>query len=267
MKDRRNFEKKDSELLDFARSYLSESFPNPERQGCPSDGALRSLALDPRRTEPSVTEHLASCSPCFIRYSELLIQFKSQTASEHKWSWKRLSAWPKAHPLLAGTVVTCAVIIAIVAGILYNRLRQPNSPPIEVRKAPSHVSTAPQVAAYSPFSIDLRNISPVRGSQNPQTTSRRIRVPNSPLDLTLILPLGSEEQSYRVTLKAGTKQIWSKSVAAHLTNGQVVIRFDEDLSNLESGRYDIEVESPTGIRLVQPVSIEGVSRGETGPSK
>jgi hypothetical protein len=267
MKDRRDFEKKDSELLDFARSYLSESFPNPERQGCPPDGALRSLAFDPRETQPSVTEHLASCSPCFARYSELLTQFKSQTASEYKWSWKRLSAWPKAHPLLAGTIVTCAVVIAIVAGILLNRLRQPNSPPVQVRKAPSHVPTAPQIAAYSPFSIDLSKISPVRGSQKPPTTSRRIRVPNSPLHLTLILPLGSEEQSYRVTLKAGTKQIWSKSVPAHLTNGQVLIRFDEDLSNLESGRYDLEVASPTGIRLVQPVSIEGASGGETGPSK
>ena len=48
MKDRTHFEKKDNELLDFARTYLSESFPNPERQGCPPDGALRSLALTPK---------------------------------------------------------------------------------------------------------------------------------------------------------------------------------------------------------------------------
>src|ERR1700722_9935772 len=116
MKDRTQFEKKDNELLDFGRTYLSEGFPNPERQGCPPDGALRSLAVNPNLSETSVTEHLASCSPCFARYSELLAELRLQEAAEEKSSWKRLSAWRKTHPVLTGTLLACAAIIAIVAG-------------------------------------------------------------------------------------------------------------------------------------------------------
>src|SRR2546426_10864474 len=101
IKDRAALEKKNKELLDFARSYLSEAFPNPDRQGCPPDAALRSLAFNPRESESTVTEHLAICSPCFRRYSELLAELKSQQRVEERLSWKRISAWSKAHPVLA----------------------------------------------------------------------------------------------------------------------------------------------------------------------
>ena len=70
-------EKSRRELLDFARSYLSEAFPNPDRQGCPPDTSLRSLAFNPTQSEHTVTEHLAVCSPCFRRYSEFLALLKS----------------------------------------------------------------------------------------------------------------------------------------------------------------------------------------------
>jgi len=267
MKDRTQFEKKDNELLDFARSYLSDGFPNPERQGCPPDGALRSLALKPSLSETSVTEHLASCSPCFARYSELLAELKLQKAAGEKSSWNRLSAWPKTHPVLTGTLVACAAIIAIVAGILFSRVRQPNSPPNEVHNTPGRTPAVEQAAVYSPFSIDLGKVSPIRGSQSPPTESLRIRVPNSPLDLTLILPVGSEERAYRVTLKDGTKAVWSKTVQAHLSNGQVLVQFEVDLTQLTAGHYDLDVESPTGIRLVQPVSIEDALPKRMEPSK
>src|SRR2546426_6834369 len=78
IKDRAALEKKNKELLDFARSYLSEAFPNPDRQGCPPDAALRSLAFNPTEGEPAVTEHLAACSPCFRRYGELLTELKAR---------------------------------------------------------------------------------------------------------------------------------------------------------------------------------------------
>jgi len=267
MKDRTHFEKKDNELLDFARSYLSDGFPNPERQGCPPDGALRSLALNPSVSETSVTEHLASCSPCFARYSDVLAELKSQEAAKQKSSWQRLSAWRKTHPVLTGTLVACAAIIAIAAGILFSRVRQPNLLPNEVNNTPGRTPAVEQAAVYSPFSIDLSKVSPIRGSQNPSTESLRVRLQKSPLDLTLILPLGSEERAYRVTLKNGAEVVWSKSAQAHLSNGLMLIRFEVDFTQLAAGHYDLDVESPTGIRLVQPVSVEDVSPKRTEPSK
>src|SRR5712692_1045590 len=91
MKDRRAFEEKDKDLFTFAHSYLSEAFPNPDRQGCPPDAALRSFAFNPTEGEPAVTEHLAACSPCFRRYGELLAELKSQRDVQKGFTWRRIS--------------------------------------------------------------------------------------------------------------------------------------------------------------------------------
>ncbi len=227
MKDSRAFEKKDKDLLDFAHSYLSEGFPNPDRQGCPSDTALRSLALSPTESEPTVTEHLAACSPCFRRYAELLAQ------------------------------LVCALSIAIGANLLLNRIRVPNPPPPDTHRVPNPVQPGNPTVAYVPFSLDLSTLSPVRGSEPSATAShQRIRVPSSPLYLTLTLPLASEERFYDVRLTTGGHAFWSKSAEAHLQEGKTLIRVKADFQQVPPGSYNLEVESSTGIRLIQPVSIE-----------
>ena len=257
MKDRRAFKKKDKDLLDFAHSYLSEAFPNPDRQGCPPDAALRSLALSPTDSEPTVTEHLAACSPCFRRYAELLAQLKSQRAAEEKLSWARVATWSTSHPVLVGAALVCALLIAIGAGLLLNRIRVPNPPPLDTHRAPNPVQPLNPAVAYSPFSLDLSTLSPVRGSE-PSTAGshQRVHVPSSPLYLTLTLPLASEERSYNVRLTAGDRTFWSMSAQAHLHEGQTLIRVEADFRQVPPGSYNLEVESLAGVRLVQPVSIE-----------
>jgi hypothetical protein len=257
MKDRRAFEKKDKDLLDFAHSYLSEAFPNPDRQGCPPDAALRSLALNPVESEPSVNEHLASCSPCFRRYAELLAQLKLQRAAEEKPSWARVATWSRSHPVLLGAAFVCALFIAIGASLLLNRIRVPNPPPLDTHRAPNPVQPVNPTVAYAPFSLDLSTLSPVRGSEPSATAShQRIHVPSSPLYLTLTLPLASEERSYNVRLTASGHTLWSKSAQAHLQEGKTLIRVEADFQQVPAGGYNLEVESSTGIRLVQPVLIE-----------
>src|SRR5260370_39353425 len=136
IKDRAAGEKKSRELLDFARSYLSEAFPNPDRQGCPPDAALRTLAFNPNESEPTVTEHLAGCSPCFRRYTELLAELKSQSAAERKLSWKHVAMWSRSHPVLVGAALFCSLFIAIGASLLLNRIRVPIPPPVDGQRAP-----------------------------------------------------------------------------------------------------------------------------------
>ena len=80
---------KEEELLAFARSHLSEAFPNPERTGCPPDDALRSLAIEPLHADESVSEHLACCSPCFNAYMAHLAQAKAEI---RRTTWIRRSA-------------------------------------------------------------------------------------------------------------------------------------------------------------------------------
>src|SRR5260370_19145460 len=125
-KDRAVLEKNNRELLDFARSYLSEAFPNPDRQGCPPDAALRSLALSPTESEPTVTEHLAACSPCFRSYAELLTQLRSQSAVEEKVAWARVATLSRSHPGLVDAARGGGLPIGIGRSLLLNGIKSPN---------------------------------------------------------------------------------------------------------------------------------------------
>ena len=267
-KDRTPLERRGKDLLDFARSYLSEAFPNPDRQGCPPDAALRSLAFNPTEGEPAVTEHLASCSPCFRRYGELLAELRSQREREKGFTWGRISVWTKAHPVVAGTAALCLLLIAIGIGLLLRGIRQPNAPPMETNRKPNPTELRNPTLAYLPFGLDLSTLSPVRGSEPPAIgTQRRVSVPNSPLDLTLTLPLASPEGQYDLKLTADNQTFWSKSAQAHLHKGKTLVRLEVDFRPIPARNYNLEVRSSIGIRLIQPVSIQAAwsKSGEQKP--
>jgi hypothetical protein len=76
-RERREFN--EEEFLRFAKAYLSEAFPNPERTGCPPDSELIGLAEHPLAADPYVSDHLGLCSPCFNRYGEILAELKRRT--------------------------------------------------------------------------------------------------------------------------------------------------------------------------------------------
>ena len=164
--------------------------------------------------------------------------------------------WSRSHPVLVGAALLCALFIAIGASLLLNRIRVPN-PPLDTHRAPNPVQLANPAVAYAPFSLDLSTLSPVRGPEPTVPAShQRIPVPSSPLYLTLTLPLASEERSYNVRLTVGGHAFWSKSAQAHLQEGKTLIRVEADFQQVPPGSYNLEVESSTGIRLVQPVLIE-----------
>jgi len=70
------------------------------------------------------------------------------------------------------------------------------------------------------------------------------------------LPLASQEGSYDLRLTSGDRTFWSKSAQAHLLKGKTLIQVEADFRKIRTGNYNLEVQSSTGIRLIQPVSIE-----------
>ena len=248
---------KGKDLREFAANYLSKAFPNPDRDGCPSDSALRSLAFNPKEAEPTVTEHLAACSPCFRRYSELLAESMAQQRVEKASSWKRISVWTEAHPVLAAAALACALFIAIGVGLLLRGIKQPNAPPMDTHRKPNPTEPLNPTVAYLPYSMDLSALSPVRGSEQPATgPQRRVVVPSSPLNLTLTLPLASREGSYDLKLTSKSRTLWSNSALARLQKGKTLIQVEADFRQIPTGDYNLEVQSSTGIHLMQPVSIQ-----------
>jgi hypothetical protein len=71
----------EEEFFGFAKSYLSEAFPNPQRIDCPPESDLTSFAEHPSEaTHGQVSKHLTCCSPCFNRYMEILADLKRRKA-------------------------------------------------------------------------------------------------------------------------------------------------------------------------------------------
>lgn len=235
-------------LLTFARRHLSEAFPNPQRVGCPDDDAIRSMAVRPRLADPAIGEHLAFCSPCFNRYMDLLAELRQEQQTQKRLLWKDVLPWPRTSPVWVGSVV---MVIGLVSMIAYFVAIQREVPRLPIPPPPI---TEPAVVAPSPFSLDLSDLSPTRGPVSQKAASRRrILVPRSLLDLTLILPLGSEHHSYRMTLTSGDRVLWSQSAQALLQDGQILIRVEADFRHVPPGTCNLRVESVAGIRLTQPV--------------
>jgi hypothetical protein len=71
----------EEEFFGFAKSYLSEAFPNPNRSDCPPDSDLQCMAEHPvPERDDQTSKHLACCSPCFNRYMEILAELKRRKA-------------------------------------------------------------------------------------------------------------------------------------------------------------------------------------------
>jgi hypothetical protein len=72
----------EAEFFGFAKSYLSEAFPNPQRVGCPPDSDLQRMAEQPvEARDAAASKHLTCCSPCFNRYMEILANLRRRKAA------------------------------------------------------------------------------------------------------------------------------------------------------------------------------------------
>ena len=229
MKPRSN----NDEFLRFADSYLRDAFPNPARTGCPADQELQQLAEQPTQATAAVTEHISCCSPCYERYAELLEQQRASLRlgffgrlARH-WHIRRARLiWASA----AALVLLCAAVVLIIT------------------------RSGPKPTAYSAFSIDLSSASPIRGTGG-EPAKREIQVPQETLELSIQLPIGSEEGAYEVSLRSGPNVLWSQVAQAHLIEHVVQLKTRVDLRPFSPGKYDLTVESAGGLRFVQPIQI------------
>ncbi len=256
-KKRRVFET-ERDLLHFARSYLSEGFPNPERNGCPPDNALRVLANRPTQSDESISSHLTCCSPCFNAYMAHLEHARAEGLQS-----RRIR---RASRIRRSPVAACIVFGMIVA--VYMVVIRRHSEPIVAPRTPEQIGQpgtpqVPATAIYIPVLIDLSNASPVRGSHEGEAGPSPQVIPSNPLiDFTLQLPLGSEARGYSVMLSSNRDVAWSGSAQAHLENGQMLLHMHADFTHVHVGNYDLVVVSKS-FRLTVPVVVKITSSGRT----
>jgi hypothetical protein len=195
---------------------LSQANPNPDRVGCPPRETLASLA---RRSEPlgdPAYEHLLKCSPCYREFRALQGAFARQAPSPIR-SWSRV--W-----------VPAAAVLVLVVGLVAVWLTRG-------RGVPSSTSADAPVSAK----LDLRRFSALRSTE-PGETPAAVTLPRRVVDLTLLLPVGSEPGPYDVQLlDTELTSRASAHTAAEVRDFVTTLSLTLDLRSLPPGTYQLAV--------------------------
>ncbi len=201
---------------------LSRANPNQERVGCPPRDTLIGLA---RRAQPlgdPAYEHLVKCSPCYREFRAL------QEEHAHR---------QVPPPLVASHRgwVTAAAVAVLVAGLggawfFMNRQAPPETLPV-----------SPTRTAELRTELDLRKFAVTRNDQaSPEAPP--VSLPIGVVDLTLLLPVGSEPGAYDIqVLDADLKSRASGRGLGEIRDFVTTVRATLDLRDVPGGAYQLAI--------------------------
>ena len=235
---KRELVRRQQDLFDFARAYLSEDFPNPERAGCPQDPTLRSFARNPREGDSSIADHVTCCSPCFNAYTTHLERARAEAEASRG---ATQAAWFRWSLVSAGLGLGLLVVFYALLLKTHNEPGSAHDSPAPINQ-PAGSAQTPLLASYQVL-LDLTTAAPERG---PQTQSKpgMASIPAKPrIDLTLRLPIGSEAGTYSVSLNSKRGTEWSSAARASIEDGEPVLNLRGDFSHLRNGTYALVVAS------------------------
>jgi len=246
---KRELFRRQQDLFDFAQAYLSESFPNPERAGCPQDHILGLFARNPREGDPSIADHVTCCSPCFNAYTAYLEHARAEATASRQTTRAMWIRW---------SLVSASLAIALLIVVYALLMKTQNEPSItHNRPAPISqpaVSTETPLVASRRVLLDLTTAAPERGPQG-RSPSPLGSIPAKPrIDLTIRLPIGSEAGMYLVSLTSKQGMEWRSATRASIEDGEPVLHLRADFSHIHDGTYELVVVSE-GQRLRRPVVI------------
>ena len=226
-------------LLKAGEKLFRTAYPNPERSRRFDSAALKAAASRSHR-EPlpaELVDELTWSSETFAEYEGYLRQ------ARFAWRMRFLAA--------------CAAVVVGLATGLWWYLgtvgspsgREPvigredapkqEAPPPEL-EAPQRQETVPE-QGFQVAVLDLRHRGTLRG-QDQEVPPDAPVLPARRLDLTVYLPIGSEEGEYEITLarKQGEPLLISRATA-RLADNDVTANTRVDLSSLDPGSYFLGV--------------------------
>lgn len=211
-------------LLEQGRQVFSNSFPNPERKGCPGPGALKLIAAGKGSVpiEDEWISHCSRCSPCFRELGEFRRAFVRQRRV------RRLSA---------AAIVIAAVCVGTWLAMNHRAKSYSGSAIVENRGPAGTGQT--QV-------LDLRNWSGMRSDQAaPARGKKPLELRRAQAALVIYLPMGSPPGNYEVRITGAQNQPLGATGIAQIESGNTVLRVRLDLSKLPAGQYSLGIrQSP-----------------------
>ena len=212
---------------------LGRANPNPDRIGCPPRETLIELARRARPMDDPAYQHLLKCSPCYCDVRAM--QTQSATGPRP----------PRVGPA-AWMALAAAMILAILGGVLWQRTNRTSDPqsPVVTRNEPPAVSV-PSSTPSTPkvqTELDLRKFSVFRSGESQARPEEVVTLPAKLIDLTLLLPVGSEPGAYEVQLlDSNLKSIASGRGTGDVRNFVTTVRVTLDLTAAPRGAHQLAV--------------------------
>jgi hypothetical protein len=224
------------------KDFLLETFPNPERKGCPDDKTLVALAEDRLPAEHPARLHVGSCSECYAEYRHYRLDWEESKAAASTGFSDAVSApvegppsspvrVPKISRLRTVPLALAASLIVMCGGYMVFR----------------HYHSADtlnvQVASTQPVSatVDLFNSGTLRGADDDTTPLQEVSLPAAIVHLSIVLPRFSEVGSYNVNVskdKTGSQIIATGAGnALERDGGKVSVNVTLDLRAAKPGAY------------------------------
>jgi hypothetical protein len=220
-------EQKYNRLAAAVQQTILSSFPNPDRVGCPGDVRLREVAARRTIVEDDDWQHITHCSPC---YAEFL---------GAKEEIRRLGRRERTLRLIGGA--SLLVLVAATGSYRY--------------WSGSHAPRAIASVAFEPVTLNLRDSSGTRGDG--KTLQDEIPIlPRHPLELTIILPFGSEPGSYQFEwIDASGQVLMTGSGSASIHNGDTSLAARSNTSAFGPGDYKIGLRQGSFDWVLYPVRL------------
>jgi hypothetical protein len=202
-------------LLRAVAAAIKTDFPNPERCGCPNPEAVRNLAQRriPLSQTGDLVDHIATCAPCFDAYSRLR---------------RRRRIVRVIGPVVVGII--CVIALAVMSS-------PHRVPPAQSRQ--QLLANLPPIPVM-PVTIDYRQTSPTRSPELQVGVGETPRLPRGVLDLTILLPVGTEDGEYSIELRtSGTQAFVHASGPAKWDGHAVTLATRIDIRQVAAGVYTL----------------------------
>jgi hypothetical protein len=234
---------------DLMKDFLRESFPNPERKGCPDEDTLQALAEDRLPLDHPALLHVGSCSECYAEYLHMRQDFEEALAGNLSPEKNvgpvavpaekpPMSVPHKIVPAKAASrirlrlLAAAAALIVLVGG---EALYLAHS-----RQNPSHSGTLAESETPVTMSVDLFSAVTTRGLGDEATPIQRVSLPAAIVQLTVTLPRFSQTGNYEIQVskdRAGHQLVANGFGTAAEIGGKVLLPVTLDLRPATPGAY------------------------------
>lgn len=203
--------------------------PNPRREGCPQREVLVALSKRERPLDDQAWEHLLECSPC---YCEVRDMQREHMLAAHDRRARR------------SRIGAAAAVLCLAFGVWWFAGGSDEAP---------GVAETPAVVQVT---LDLRPYSVTR-SPVAHDAPPPLELPREVVQLTLLLPVGSEPGRYDVQLlDAQQRSLASAQGEAAIREFVPTLQVRLDLSGLSSVNYELAVRRDGDNWRLYPAAVD-----------